>query len=49
MLLQEIISNFNHDDIHDTTLLSMLIFLETLLIKEKVLDSDFTFIVAKPK
>jgi ubiquinone/menaquinone biosynthesis C-methylase UbiE len=49
MLLQEIISNFNHDDVHDVALLDMLIFLETLLIKEKVLNSDFAFIVAKPK
>jgi|SRR3989338_2714214 len=47
MLLQEIISNFNHDDFRDVAILKLLILLEGILIRNKVIDSDFSFIVAK--
>lgn len=46
MLLQDIIANFNHDDYKDKTVLKLLIFLENILIREKVIDSDFAFLVA---
>lgn len=47
MLLQGIISNFNHADFRDMTILKLIILLEDLLIRDKVINSDFTFIVAK--
>ncbi len=47
MLLQDIIANFNNDDEKDRTVLELLILLESLLIREKVLPSDFCFLVAK--
>ena len=46
MLLQDIMANFNHDDYKDQAVLKLLIFLENILIREKVIDSDFTFLVA---
>ena len=47
MLLQYIISNFNPDNDKDNTILSLLILLEKILIREQVLNSDFAFIIAK--
>ncbi len=47
MLLHDIIENFNHDDEKDRTILKLFVLLETMLIREKVLESDFTFLVAK--
>ena len=47
MLLQDIIANFNHDDEKDRAVLKLLIQLEATLIQEKVLASDFCFLVAQ--
>lgn len=47
MLLQDIIANFDHDDERDRTVLKLLIQLEATLIREKVLTSDFCFLVAQ--
>ena len=47
MLLQYIISNFNPDNDKDNTILSLLILLEKILIREHVLNSDFAFIITK--
>lgn len=47
MLLQDIIANFDHDDEKDSTVLKLLIQLEATLIREKVLASDFCFLVAQ--
>jgi 2-polyprenyl-3-methyl-5-hydroxy-6-metoxy-1,4-benzoquinol methylase len=46
MLLQDIVANFNHNDYRDMTVLKLLILLENTLIREKVIDSDFAFLVA---
>lgn len=46
MLLQDIVENFNHDDYKDKTVLSLLILLENILIREKAINSDFAFLVA---
>ncbi len=47
MLLQDIVSNFLDASYKDKTILRLLILFENILIKEKVLNSDFCFIVAK--
>lgn len=49
MLLQDIVGNFNPDDPKDSTVLKLIIYLEDLLIREKVLGSDFIFMVLKKK
>jgi hypothetical protein len=46
MLLQNIIANFDHDNYKDKSILSLLILLENILIREKVIDSDFAFLAA---
>lgn len=47
MLLQDIIHNFNLENSKDHTVLSLIILIERILISEKILSSDFTFIVAR--
>ena len=47
--LQNIIGNFDENDPTDLSFLSFIIFFEETLIKEKVIESDFTFLVASPK
>lgn len=47
MLLDGIIANFNHKKEEDVAILRFLGYVEDILIREKVLKSDFTLIVAK--
>ncbi len=49
MLLQDIVGNFNPNDPKDTTVLRLILYLEDLLIKEKILRSDFVFMILKKK
>jgi SAM-dependent methyltransferase len=49
MLLQDLAGNFNPADSIDASFLNLLIYIEKLLIQEKVLESDFTFIVAEKR
>ncbi len=49
MLLQDIVGNFNSEDIKDNTVLNLLIYFEEYLIKSKIICSDFTFMVLKKK
>ena len=49
MLLQDIIHNFENGTVEGMAMLRLLLYLETLLIREKVLESDFCFVVASPK
>ncbi len=46
MLLQDIIHNFDDGTPEGAGMLALLLFLENLLIQEKVIESDFSFIVA---
>jgi len=48
-LLQDIIGNFRKDRLLDLRILRILFQLERLLVKSKVLPSDFTLIVAGRK
>lgn len=47
MLLRDIMKNFTPDNYKDKTVLSLLILLEKMLINEKVLESDFSFVIAQ--
>jgi SAM-dependent methyltransferase len=47
MLLQDIVGNFNATDPVDAGFLQLLIYIERVLIREHVLASDFTFLVAE--
>ncbi len=49
MLLQDIIGNFDPENIKDATLLRMILYIEKLLIREHVIKSDFTFLVLKKR
>jgi SAM-dependent methyltransferase len=49
MLLQDIAGNFDPADSIDAGFLKLLIYVEKLLIEEKVLESDFAFVVAEKK
>jgi len=46
MLLQDIIHNFDNGTPEGEGMLALLLYLENLLIREKVIDSDFCFVVA---
>jgi len=48
-LLHNIVGNFDPQKEEDTALLKLLYYLEMLLIKEEVLESDFTLVVAAKK
>lgn len=47
MLLQNIVGNFNPSKAEDIAILRLLCYIEEILIKEKVLPSDFAIIVAR--
>ncbi len=49
MLLHDIIHNFDGDSEERLGILKLLLYHEDLLIREKVVSSDFTFIAAAPK
>jgi SAM-dependent methyltransferase len=49
MLLQDIAGNFDPADPTYASFLNLLIYIEKLLIQEKVLESDFVFLVAEKK
>jgi len=47
VLLHNIVGNFNEGNVEDIAFLELLCYFERTLIAEKVLTSDFTFIIAK--
>lgn len=49
MLLQDIVGNFNSENIKDATVLNLLIYFEEYFVKSKIIQSDFTFMVLKKK
>ncbi|MBU0579475.1 class I SAM-dependent methyltransferase, partial [Patescibacteria group bacterium] len=49
MLLQDIAGNFNANNSKDRFALEMIIYIEGILIKEKVISSDFSFLVLRKK
>lgn len=49
MLLQDIVANFNPNDLKDLTVLKLIIYIEHYLIKSGILSSDFSFIIARKK
>lgn len=49
MLLDGIIANFNSEKEEDIAILRLIEYIEDILIKEKVLSSDFTLVVARNK
>jgi|SRR5690242_15378559 SAM-dependent methyltransferase len=49
MLLQDIAGNFDPLDTTDCAFLNLLIYIEKLLIQERVLESDFVFVVAEKR
>jgi SAM-dependent methyltransferase len=49
LLLNEIAHNFDPASPEDTALLKLILYLEDVLIREGVLESDFTLIVAAPR
>jgi 2-polyprenyl-3-methyl-5-hydroxy-6-metoxy-1,4-benzoquinol methylase len=48
MLLQDIVHNFPDDLVERAAILNLLLYLETLLIRENVIPSDFCFVVSTP-
>ena len=48
MGLQNIVGNFYENDPMDKAFLSLIILFEDTLIREKVLETDFSFLVATP-
>ena len=46
ILLQDIVGNFDAGDEEGATILRLLLYVEKLLIRERVIPSDFTLIVA---
>lgn len=49
MLLQDIVGNFDPDNVGDSTALRLVLYLESRLIKEKIIKSDFAFLVVRKK
>lgn len=49
MLLQDIVGNFDPDDPKDAAALNLMIYLEDILIREKVIQSNFVFMILKKK
>ncbi len=47
--LADIVGNFSPDELKDVTMLRMIYKIEQLLIREKVIESDFVFMVLKKK
>jgi len=48
-LLENVVGNFSDQNDDHRTIIRLLIALESILLEEKVLPSDFTFIVARPR
>ncbi len=49
MLMQDIVGNFNSKNEKDIVLLKLLIYIEEYLIKSKVIESDFSFLVVRKR
>lgn len=49
MLLQDIIGNFDPENERDKTVLQLILYIEKLLIREKIIESDFTLMVLRKK
>ncbi len=49
MLLQDIVGNFDSKNPKDATALNLIIYIEDLLIREKIIQSDFIFMILKKR